>query len=107
MLFRIDLEEAEDAVRALISIELEQYEFDALVSFTFNLGFKRLKESTLRTMLNRGERENIPAQIKRWIYSANKDGIREVSNGLMRRRSVEAQLFAYGKILEWPAKRRG
>ena len=72
---------------------LKQNQFDALVSWTFNLGPSNLKQSTLLRVLNEGEYDQVPAQIKRWNKAGGK-----VLDGLIRRREAEALLFE-GK--EW------
>jgi lysozyme len=62
--------------------------FDALVSWTFNLGPTNLSSSTLLKVLNSGDYEGVPAQIKRWNKAGGK-----VLEGLVRRREAEALLF--------------
>ena len=62
--------------------------FDALVSWTFNLGGANLNSSTMLKVLNAKDFENVPEQIKRW----NKAG-GVVNEGLIRRREAEALLF--------------
>ena len=57
-LLRRDLFAFELSVSKLISIPLDQEQFDALVSFTFNCGASALQESTLRKRLNNGENPN-------------------------------------------------
>ena len=83
----------EESINKLVEVPLEQNQFDALVSWTFNLGSTNLKNSTLLKVLNDKDYEGVPAQIKRW----NKAG-GEVLQGLVRRREAEALLFE-GK--EW------
>jgi len=60
-----------------------------LVSWTFNLGGANLNASTMLKVLNKGEYEEVPAQIKRWNKAGGK-----VLQGLIRRREAEALLFA-------------
>ena len=67
---------------------LEQFQFDALVAWVYNLGAGNFKESTLLRVLNEGDYDDVPHQIKRW----NKAGGR-VLQGLVRRREAEALLF--------------
>ena len=87
-LLRIDLMKAEDGVKRQISVALNQNQFDALVSFVFNLGEGRLKASTLRRMLNRGEYEAAANQFSRWVFADGKK-----LAGLIKRRDAEADLF--------------
>jgi len=93
MLLLEDVEMFENSVNKLVEVSLEQNQFDALVSWTFNLGSTNLKNSTLLKVLNDKDYEGVPAQIKRW----NKAG-GQVKQGLIRRREAEALLFE-GK--EW------
>ena len=83
-----ELKEYGSYVEELVTIPLNQCQFDALTSWTFNLGPSNLKTSTLLMILNQGIYEEIPFQIKRW----NKvNG--QVNDGLIRRREAEALLF--------------
>lgn len=83
-----DLQDAEAAVSRLALKPLTQSQFDALVSFTFNLGAGRLAESTLLVMLNRGNFAGAAAQFQRWDKSNG-----ATLPGLARRRKAEAELF--------------
>ena len=83
-----DLHDAEAAVSMLVKKPLTQSQFDALVSFTFNLGASRLGESTLLILLNRGNYTGAAAQFQRWDKSK---GV--TLPGLVRRRAAEAALF--------------
>lgn len=83
-----DLEEFEDYVNALVEIDLEQHEFDALVSWTFNLGPTNLRESTLLNRINYGPVSDVPFQIQRWTRAGGK-----VLQGLVKRRAAEAALW--------------
>jgi GH24 family phage-related lysozyme (muramidase) len=87
-LLKEDLEEAEQAVNDLVTVPLNQNQFDALVSFTYNLGRRRLEESTLLKLLNDGQYQDASAQITRWRYIGH-----DVSSGLSRRREAERALF--------------
>jgi lysozyme len=93
MLLLEDVEVFEKAVNELVEAPLEQNQFDALVSWTFNLGPTNLKNSTLLKVLNNKNYEEVPTQIKRWNKANGK-----VLQGLIRRREAEALLFE-GK--EW------
>jgi len=83
-----DLEEFEGYVDKLVEIGLKQNEFDALVSWTFNLGPKNLEESTLLNRVNYGPLSDVPTQIKRWNRAGGK-----VLAGLVKRRAAEAALW--------------
>jgi len=60
-----DLKEAEDAVNLYVFAELNQNQFDALVSFVFNVGVGAFRKSTLLRLLNQGQYDEIPAQLRR------------------------------------------
>jgi len=87
-LLEADVRIAEWAVRRLIDVRLTQGQFDALVSFTFNLGSGRLQSSTLRRVVNRVEHAEVPRQFVRWVYA---DG-RKLP-GLVRRRMEESIIY--------------
>lgn len=90
-LLRKDVGIAERAVLRLISVPLTDGQFDALVSFTFNLGAGALQRSTLRRKVNRGEHESILAELMKWVWAAGKR-----LPGLVRRRQIEA--LHYGSL---------
>ena len=87
-LLALDLEVYERSVSWIIEVPLEQQQFDALVSFTFNLGETNLSKSTLRKVLNQEKYSEVPNQIRRWNKAGGK-----VNEGLVRRREAEALLF--------------
>lgn len=93
-LLKEDLKEAEKAVNNAVTVPLTQYQFDALVSFTFNLGADNLKHSTLLKRINSKEFSEAAAEFLRW----NKVKNREVS-GLTKRRRVESHLFTTGELV--------
>ena len=64
-------------------------QFDALVSFTYNLGGGALQRSTLRGKINREEHAEIPEQFMRWVWAGGRK-----LKGLVRRRAAEAGLYA-------------
>ena len=88
-LLRLDVAVAERAVLRLIRVPLADGQFDALTSFTFNLGAGALQRSTLRRKVNRKEHAHVPAEFMRWVWA----GGRKLT-GLIRRRRAEAE--AYG-----------
>lgn len=84
-----DMAAVEKEVEKLIPAPLAQNQFDALASFTFNLGGPALARSTLRRRILEGaDGEAIAREFARW----NKCG-GEVLGGLTRRRSAEAALW--------------
>ena len=92
-LLQEELPEYEGYINDMIKVPLEQCQFDALVCWVYNLGPNNLKDSTLLRILNEGDYNGVPEQIKRW----NKAG-GTVLAGLVKRRAAEADLFE-GK--EW------
>ena len=85
---RDDLSQFEVAVSRLVSVPLSQHQFDALVSFTFNLGERNLKNSTLLKKLNAGDYSGAAEDFPRWNRA---DG--RVVEGLTRRRLAERDMF--------------
>lgn len=83
-----EMTEYENYVNKNVTVPLEQYQFDALVSWTFNLGGGNLQASTMLKVLNREEYEGVPAQMARWNKAGGK-----VLEGLIRRREAEGLLF--------------
>ena len=83
-----ELHEYESYVNEYVTVALSQNQFDALVSWVYNLGPANLKASTMLKVLNSGEYEDVPAQMKRWNKAGGK-----VLEGLIRRREAEACLF--------------
>jgi lysozyme len=83
-----DIEEVEEQVKAL-GVARTEAQLDALVSFAFNLGITRLKNSTLLLFIK--EKRNM-RQIKRewmrWVYAGG-----QRLKGLERRRAWEAKRF--------------
>ena len=87
-LLKKEAQEYCDYVKEHVSVTLTQNQFDALVSWTYNLGPRNLKNSTLLEVLNKEEYDKVPEQILRWTKAAGKE-----LNGLVRRRQAEADLF--------------
>ena len=87
-LLRRDIREAEDGVNAL-GVAKTQGQFDALVSFAFNLGIDRLEKSSLLRRIRDGDSEEaIVREFMRWVYAGGKR-----LAGLERRRAWEAERF--------------
>lgn len=92
-LLKYEMDEYEGYVNDMVKVDLNQNQFDALVSWVFNLGPSNLSSSTLLTRINNKDWKDVPNQIKRWNKAGGK-----VLEGLIRRREAEALLFE-GK--EW------
>ena len=82
-----DLDETERAVERLAP-GLTDAQFDALVSWTFNVGIGALANSTLLRKIRAGKLEDVPQQMMRWVRAG---GV--VVPGLIRRREQEAALW--------------
>ena len=83
-----DLVKFENAINRLVKVPLNQNQFDALASFTYNLGETNLSKSTLLRKLNAKDYKGAADQFLVW----NKAGGR-VLTGLVRRREAERNLF--------------
>lgn len=92
-LFDEEIVEYENYVNTAVTVPLSQNQFDAIVSWVFNLGNGNLQASTMLKVINSGDHAGVPAQIKRWNKAGGK-----VLEGLIRRREAEALLYE-GK--EW------
>ncbi|WP_044034749.1 lysozyme, partial [Microcystis aeruginosa] len=87
-----ECEEKAKAVDELVNVDLHQNQFDALVSFAYNVGIGAFKESTLRRKLNEKDYEGAANEFKRW-NKATVNGVQVVLDGLTNRRKDEEALF--------------
>lgn len=84
-----DVQHAEKCVNRFVSgLQITQGQFDALVSFAFNLGCDALRRSTLLVCLLDGRDEDAAREFARWNRAGGK-----ILPGLTRRREAEAALF--------------
>ena len=86
-----DLIRFEEAVTDYVVVELTQSQFDALVSFAFNVGINAFRRSALLRILNQGEYGAIPAQLRRWNRAGG-----GIIPGLVNRREKEIALWLSG-----------
>jgi len=94
-LLRRDLAVVAKAVDEL-GVAVTQGQFDALVSFAFNLGIGRLRNSTLlKTIREGGSHSQIKKEFKKWVYAGGKQ-----MPGLVKRRNWEADRFFESEDLE-------
>ena len=84
----IDLQSSENTINTLVKVPLTQNQFDALVSFVFNVGSGNFQKSTLLKKLNNKDYIGTSNEFKKWVY-ANK----KVMQGLVKRRNAERELF--------------
>lgn len=87
-LLQRDVKAAENAIKRLIKVEINENELSALCSFVYNLGSGNLQSSTLRSKLNRGDYEGASREFPKWRKAAGK-----VLKGLVIRREMEQILF--------------
>ncbi|MDF7681205.1 lysozyme [Enterobacteriaceae bacterium ESL0689] len=87
-LLRCGVVQFEQAVNKLVRVRLNQNQFDALVSFTYNVGQRSFSSSTLLKRLNQGDYAGAAREFARW----NKSGGRVLA-GLTKRREAERKLF--------------
>lgn len=87
-LLKTGLVRYESDVSRLVKVNLTQGQFDALVSFTYNLGARSLSTSTLLRKINAGDYTGAADEFLRWNKAGGK-----VLNGLTRRREAERALF--------------
>lgn len=85
---RADLEDAEYAVNKYVLMPINQDQFDALVSFVFNLGSGAFKGSTLLKRLNAGLYREAADEFLKWNRAGNR-----VLPGLVARRAAERAMF--------------
>jgi lysozyme len=87
-ILRADLARFEKGVATYCPVPLTQGQFDALVSFSFNVGLGTLQRSTLRAKLNRGDMEGAAEELLKYCMAGGK-----VLRGLQNRRIDERALF--------------
>lgn len=91
-LLQRDLKPRENAADQLSNVNLNQNEFDALVSFIYNVGADAYRRSTARRRLNRNDRMGAADALTWWNKATVSGVLREVA-GLTRRRAAERALF--------------
>lgn len=88
MFLREDVKDAEDCVNQNVTVSLNQNQFDALVSFVFNLGSGNFTSSTLLRKLNTEDYIGAANEFQKWVYAGG-----QVLGGLVRRREAETNQF--------------
>jgi GH24 family phage-related lysozyme (muramidase) len=87
-----ELADKQAAVRSTVKVALNQNQYDALVSFAYNVGAGAFQKSTLLKLLNQGKYDAVPGELKKWS-KARKGGQLVDLPGLVNRRAGEAELF--------------
>lgn len=87
-LLRQDCQGAANAVNSYVTVPLTQNQFDALVSFTYNLGSGALASSTLLKLLNQGDYQGAADEFPKWCHAGG-----SFVQGLYNRRCDERDLF--------------
>lgn len=87
-LLKSDTAHAQAGVKAAVRVPVTQQQYDALVSFTFNVGNSALGTSTLVRKLNAGDCKGAAAEFPRWVLVQGK-----YSQGLANRRARERAAF--------------
>lgn len=96
-ILRRDLEAIEATVSKAVTVPLNENQYGALVSFTFNLGAGNFRKSTLLKLVNARDPLAASKEFAKWNKAAGK-----VMKGLTTRRAAEAELFlkpAPGRVL--------
>ena len=86
-----DVGRAVDCVNRIVTIKLNQNEFDALVDFVFNVGTGAFTGSTLLRHLNAGDLHAAAGQFDLWNHAGG-----AIVAGLLRRRQAETAMFDGG-----------
>ena len=92
-ILRKDLQKFEQAINSL-DLPLLQCEFDALVSFVFNVGIGNFNKSTLKKLLSQKKFFYAAKEFDKWVFAGGKK-----LPGLQNRRNIERKIFE-GRYLE-------
>ena len=92
-----DTKTAQNAVKRCVKVPLSQDEFNAYVSFSFNVGQTAFCNSTLVKKLNAGQYDQACEDLKLWVYSG---GVKY--KGLETRRNIESMICKHGRYPETP-----
>jgi len=96
-LLKLIVKQFEDTVNRYVTSDINQNQFNALVSFTYNVGAANFKRSTLLKKVNRNPNDTgIEYQFKRWNKASGR-----VLKGLTRRRNSESYLY-FTPIIDCP-----
>jgi lysozyme len=83
-----DIASSEKSILSTVTSDLSQYQFDALVSFVYNVGSGAFARSTMRRKINVDDMEGAAREFSRWTFAGGKK-----LSGLVSRRAEEEKLF--------------
>ena len=90
---RLDAKSFADNVKKLVKVPINQNQLDSLTSFSYNIGSNAFAGSTLLRKLNQGaSKQEVALEFPKW-NKVTINGEKVVSNGLVNRRKLEADLF--------------
>lgn len=89
-----DLGQYEQAVEDAVKVDINDNQFAALVSFTYNVGIGAFKKSTLLKKLNKGDYDSVPTEIMKWTKAGGKR-----VQGLVNRRRAEGAIWIKGAFV--------
>ena len=84
---------AEGDINRLVNVPLTQGQFDALVSFRYNVGDHAFKTSTMLVLLNQGHYDAAYREFPRWVHANG-----EVDNELVERRKIEQATWTRAEL---------
>ena len=93
---KLDLEKFENIILKTVKVPLVQEQFDALVSFVYNVGEAAFRNSTLLKKLNSYDYKGAEGEFLKWNKARDKNGNKRELAGLTKRRIAESELFALG-----------
>ena len=96
----VDLDWAQNAVERLVTVDLNDFQYGALVSLVFNIGEGAFAKSTLLKRLNEGDYEAAAERFGDFVKARNQEtGKLETVQGLVNRRAVEKAFFLRGAFV--------
>jgi len=88
ILLKKDLKPREKSLNSFLKVNINQNQFDALISLMYNIGVDNFRKSTLLKFINERLFDKVPDQFRRWRFSNGK-----VLKGLVNRREEEIKLW--------------
>ena len=92
LLLKNDLKIYEKVINELVKVQLTQNQFDALISFIYNVGIGNFKKSTLLKLINQNKMKEAAEEFLKWNKVSQPGGLKELP-GLTKRRAEEKKLF--------------